>query len=167
MENSSTLNMECRILVACVLSVSVLLLSACSGSDDSKPEVAFTILDCGGEPPYNSSYTEPSQQLIDNSHTWREVYMASALNRQMSVPEVDFTQQRVIAIHAGTKPSGGHTVVLTHIEDWGSHWQVYYQEGEPASCAADAAISYPYCFALVGLPGKPLYFTGEKTDSCR
>lgn len=143
------------------------LLHGCGSDGDSVQEspVAFIRLDCPAVAS-GTSYQEPFFGVIENSHEYLERYLATNLDRQEDAPSVDFSTHQVIVLYAGQKPSLGHSIDVTSIVDDGDSVQVYYREGEPQTCGADAALSYPYCFVTVADLNKPVRFIGKVFNSC-
>ncbi|MDO3383649.1 protease complex subunit PrcB family protein [Gilvimarinus algae] len=146
-----------------VLSV-ISLLAACGGSD-SHQSVDFEPIDCPGVSSH-SAYEDEVTEVFDTSHAFREWYLATNLNEQVTTPEVDFDQRQVIAINTGFKPSLSYSVQISRIEDEGDHLMVHYVDTGPLSCAADAAISYPYCVVVIDKTAKAVRFEGEVVDGC-
>ncbi|MDO3384816.1 protease complex subunit PrcB family protein [Gilvimarinus sp. SDUM040013] len=151
----------------CIVIGLVCSLAACGSSDDAEHEslVAYTRLACPAVSS-NTPYEDSLFTVIDNEHEYRERYLATALNSQQDAPAVDFDTHQVIMLYAGQKPSLGHSIDVESIAEHGEFLQVSYREGEPQSCGADAALSYPYCFVSVAINDKPVRFEGEVFNSC-
>ncbi|MCP8899301.1 protease complex subunit PrcB family protein [Gilvimarinus xylanilyticus] len=141
------------------------LLVGCGSGSDESPEVNFTRLDCPAVASH-TSYTEPYFDVLTDPHAYRERYLATDLNAQDEAPEVNFETHRVVVLHAGVKSSSGHSIDVINIEDRGEKLQVNYREGEPQTCGADGALTYPYCFIAIEASDTPVEFSGEVVNSC-
>lgn len=145
--------------------VLAIVLAACGSDSDTFPEVSYTRLDCPAVASY-SHFDEPYFDVLTDSHAYRERYLATDLNAQDEAPEVNFETHRVVVLHAGVKSSSGHSIDVINIERQGEQLLVNYREGEPQTCAADTALTYPYCFIAIDASDTPVVFSGEVVNSC-
>lgn len=63
-----------------------------------------------------SGYQTASQMVIDNQEDWEYIWQQHTEGTEPppAIPQVDFTNNQVIAVFAGEKPSGGYSVgILT------------------------------------------------------
>ena len=66
----------------------------------------------------DSNYPTASQRVITGTAAWINLW------RQHSsepVPKVDFTQEQVVAVFAGKKPTASYSVNITRVENSNSH----------------------------------------------
>ena len=136
-----------------------------SGTNDGK-QVDFVKIDCPGLAS-NSSYEENMYRIINNQHEYREFYLATNIDSQNEPPNVNFENHTVIFLNGGFKPSTGHSLEVTSIQEESGKLRVYLQESEPQSCPADTAITYPYCYVSIGKTNKKIEFSSETVDSCK
>src|SRR5690606_26194995 len=94
-------------------------LTGCGSSSSEDPTIKpFEAVAC----PAISTHTAvqgSSSKLINESHEFIELYLATDLNSQDDAPVIDFETKSIIAIHLGEKTSSGHQVQVTSVEDHG------------------------------------------------
>jgi PrcB C-terminal len=99
----------------------------------------------------DSGYQSASKMAIDNSERWIDLWQQHTYNTEPPppVPQVDFTRYRVVAVFAGEKPTGGHSVEILSAETSGSQTQeqlaITVQDRQPsAGDFVTEALTYPY-----------------------
>jgi PrcB C-terminal len=146
-----------------------LVMTGCGGDGSSSDEPiinTFDAITCPAVASY-SSITKSNLELITNSPRFVELYRGSDLYSQQAQPIVDFDKKSVLAIHLGEKPSSGHQVKITSLEDKDSKVIVNYDVISPSEgCAVDASLTYPYCFVSIQKSTKPVEFNATKIAKC-
>lgn len=147
----------------------ILIMAGCGGDGSSSDEPiinTFDIITCPAVASY-SSITKSNLELITNSPRFVELYSGSDLYSQQAQPIIDFDKKSVLGIHLGEKPSAGHQVKVTSLEDKGSKVVVNYEVISPSEgCAVDASLTYPYCFVSIQKTTKPVEFNATKVAKC-
>jgi hypothetical protein len=66
----------------------------------------------------NSGYQRASQMVIDNPEEWADIWQqhASCNIPPPPVPDVDFTDDQVVAVFMGEKRTGGYSVEILTVE---------------------------------------------------
>lgn len=150
-----------------LFSLSVFFLAACGAQTDppiTDPLANFEVIDC--DVAFATSIEEPVFEAIDSPQRFRELYLATDLNNQDEVPEVNFEDSTVVAIHLGMRPSTGYSAAVTSVQESGTAVMVHYEESTPGNCGAGAAVTYPYCFVAIEKTDKPVEFEGSETTDC-
>ena len=146
-----------------------MLMTGCGGDGSSSDEPiinTFDVITCPAVA-NSSSISKPNTELIVNSHRFVELYLVSDLYSQKTEPIIDFDKKSVLAIHLGEKPSSGHQVKVTSLEDKGSKVVVNYEAISPSEgCVVDASLTYPYCFVSIQKSTKPVEFNATNVAKC-
>lgn len=104
-----------------------------------------------------SGIEEPLEKLISTPRAWRNLWNQHVRKEspRPPVPAVDFEKSEVVAIFAGTKPTGGYAVKITKIEE--TSWEgqparvVHYRVEEPPP-GAISIMSLTQPFSLKTVP---------------
>lgn len=150
-------------------------LLGCSGSDDEQSQQELSgipyehqLIECGSS--NATTIEQASQEVIQSAHRFREVYGVTDLNSQEDVPEIDFTSQNVVALHAGMKGNPGHGLRFDDVVTDGESIIVRYTNLLPDSsgnCAYPAVVVYPYCFVAIAKSDLPVIYSSiEHESSC-
>lgn len=142
------------------------LIGCGSSSSDTAITKPFEPVAC----PEVSTYTAiqgSSFKLINEPHEFVELYLATDLNSQDEAPLIDFETKSIVAIHLGEKPSGGHQVQVTSVEDFGPKIVVRYEAVSPGNgCNVVTVITNPYCFVSISKTTKPVEFIATNVRKC-
>lgn len=112
-------------------------------------------------------YHELNIEVIDDSHRFIEVYMATDLNSQEEAPELNFDDIQVLAIHLGERPSSNYLVRVTEVVETDDLVSVNYINVSPCeSCGADDVMTYPYCFVAIDNTDKEIEFNETEISEC-
>lgn len=110
-------------------------------------EVSFKILDSGTNA---TEMTERKNYAIYEAGKFATFWKEAHGSTGKAVPAVDFTKNYVIAVFAGTQPSGGYSISVSHITDVGTARSVAVTIEEPdASCTVIEEQTSPYQFVVV------------------
>jgi len=146
-----------------------MLMAGCGGdgSPSDEPIInTFDVITCPAVASY-SSITKPNVELINNSNRFIELYRGSDLYSKTDEPTIDFEKKSVLGINTGEKPSSGHQVKVTSVEDKGSKVIVNYDVISPSEgCAVDMSLTYPYCFVSIQKSTKPVEFNATHVTKC-
>lgn len=148
------------------------------GSDDDKPNIMEPAHLVDSIPPEveviacpevasQSDFEEALTEHVTDPHRFLELYLGADPQSQDEAPELDFDEIDVLAVLAGTQPSGGHLVYISEVNEQGDDLEVVYVLVSPSSnCAATDQITYPYCF--VSIPKVPghVHFTESRVSAC-
>ncbi|QFS52756.1 protease complex subunit PrcB family protein [Nostoc sphaeroides] len=101
----------------------------------------------------NSGYPTASQLVIDNPEEWASVWQQHASNiiPPPPVPNVDFTDNQVVAVFMGEKRTGGYSVEIVSVETKSSEKEnlaslvitVAYRQPKPGEIVQEV-ITHPY-----------------------
>ncbi len=94
-----------------------------------------------------SAYPTASQLSISSTAEWVSLWQQHSSNDQSPppVPEVDFTQYRVVAVFAGQKPTGGYSVEIISVETTNSQLVITVKYRQPgAGDIVTQALTDPY-----------------------
>lgn len=90
------------------------------------PQMPFTTLARGDQ----SQVEEPRQAVARTPAEWTALWKAHAGAEKP--PPVDFSSSMVVGVFLGTRPTAGHSVEITRIEQQGADLVVIYREQRPA-----------------------------------
>jgi PrcB C-terminal len=101
----------------------------------------------------NSGYPTASHLVIDNSEAWADVWQqhTSDFIPPPPVPNVDFTDNQVVAVFMGEKRTGGYSVEILSVETKSSEKEnlaslvitVAYRQPKPGEIVPEV-ITHPY-----------------------
>src|SRR5512138_1653690 len=125
-----------------------------------KPEAGSTMKWTKLESGTQSKMNDRSVLLISNKAKFDELWkIAFANNSAPQKPNVDFTENSVVALFLGEVTSGGHSIELLSIRPLaGGEFDISVRHTKPgAGCVTTSVIEYPYFLALTNEPisGKP------------
>ena len=119
---------------------------------NKKMRVNFTTISRG----YSSGYRTASQLVIASNEEWVDLWQQHSSNQSSldiyngfvtpsPVPEVDFTQEQVVAVFAGEKPTGGYSIEVISVETINSILVITVKHSQPApENNVAAVITHPY-----------------------
>lgn len=122
----------------------MLVIAGCTTSSNTT-HVDIETLDKG-----ESSGIETKEQIaIESQNSWEALWANHMAVRTPtpSIPQVDFSQETVIAIFSGWKPTGGYSTEITAIELADDAVNVYYRETSPE------AETQPFHIVKIGMIG--------------
>ena len=93
-----------------------------------------------------SAYPTASKLAIARTAEWEDLWQQHSSDDvpPPPVPKVDFTQDRVIAVFAGEKPTGGYSVEIISVETTNSQLVITVQYRQPrAEDIVTEAITHP------------------------
>ena len=93
--------------------------------NNKKMSVKFTTIDRG----HNSRYSTASQLVIASNEEWIDLWQQHTSNS--TLPEVDFTQEQVVAVFAGVKPSSGYSIEVISVETTNSILVITVKDSQP------------------------------------
>jgi len=112
-----------------------------------------------------STVVRRTNYLINSTSELSEVWNMIETDAQQ--PEVDFTRNSVVAVFAGKKPTAGHDIEVTKVED-GIVRKVFLKLTSPGvSCLLAQSLTQPY--QIIEIPKTSLAYAHEDTaitESC-
>jgi hypothetical protein len=119
--------------------------------------VTFKTLDRGGQ----SGIEEAREAVARSAAEWTALWSAHSGGRPR--PAVDFTKSMVVAVFAGTRPTGGHSVDITKIARDGGALVVTWRERTPgADEIVTQVITMPYHIVSIDRAAAEVRFVREK-----
>jgi hypothetical protein len=94
-----------------------------------------------------SGITTPTTLVVRRQEDWHRIWArhASVRTPTPGPPQIDFSQEIVIAVFAGERMTGGFTVQVTAIEESAGVIRVTYREiGPPPDSLLTQALTQPY-----------------------
>ncbi len=135
------------------------------GTEETHP--GFTELRCPALAEHTSDITDQQLEVIDNNHQYIERYAMADPNNQTALPDVDFSEKRVVFLHMGEQPSSNHLIQVTEVSESESSITITYEAITPCDdCGADGALTYPYCFIAIEQTDKPIVFNELAVTEC-
>lgn len=126
--------------------------SAGGNNSQAAVEVPFALITNG----LQSKVSERVNYLIQSEAGLQELW--KLIEAEGQPPEVDFTQEAVIAVFAGERPTAGHSVAVSKVEDMGDSRVVTISLIQPApDCVTAQMVTMPY--EILKLPATPLPLT--------
>lgn len=118
----------------------------------------------------NSGVTEAKNIIINDEEKWQEVWnqIYAHHSRVPPLPKINFLTKTVIAVFAGQRSSGGHSLSVKQIEELSNVVNVTVEYIYPArNCLVTAALTEPFYIASVSKITKPVnLLTVSKEQSC-
>jgi len=131
-------------------------LSAATGNAQAAVDVPFTRITEG----LQSSVTKPVNYLITSESELAALW--KIVKATGEPPSIDFTQEAVIAVFAGERPTAGYSIAVSKVADVEGKRLVTISLMQPASdCVTAQVITAPY--EILRLPATPLPLTHEDT----
>jgi hypothetical protein len=114
-------------------------------------------------------FTEERLEVIEDQQSW-EQFWSEFSPWDMSAPEIDFGEKRVVAVCTGDRPNDCYSVSVTGV-DWSSEncgWAVYYTETVPGEkCECNDVVISPFHLVTVGKAAFDIMFKGDiYVDEC-
>lgn len=128
-------------------------------------EINFRKIEC---PAFSTHSTvEQRQSVIKNAQEFVELFLTSDLDNQDEMPEINFNENVVLAIHLGPMPSSGYIVDAKEVIETDGVLNVKYEVVSPnQGCNVDTAITYPYCFIEIKKSNKEIVFSAINSSNC-
>jgi len=133
----------------------VLAVGACAGSKvlrtewSSRPtEISFSSIAVGA----TSGISIRREALIRDSGDWAALWAEHirGISGPLPIPQVDFSQEVVIAIFLGTRATGGFSVTIRRVERERDCLTVYFREVRPAKGApVSQVLTQPFHIVLM------------------
>lgn len=119
--------------------------------------VPFTVIDSG---PVAGNMPEPKNYAIYDQEEFERLWNSVHVAGDMAAPSIDFSERFVLAVFAGTKATGGHSVSITNITDTSATRMVAIQQNVPgAGCISSQSLTSPYQIVTVPLSDHTLSHT--------
>jgi hypothetical protein len=136
----------CSLLLACALAVRAevnVLPGAARAPSPQGTLLPFETIEQG----LNSGYPEAASYVVRSREDWA-VLWERAHAKVIPVPPlppVDFSQQMVVGVFQGSRPSGGYRIEVTELLDTGAALEVAVRTSSPGrGCATTTAFTEPY-----------------------
>ena len=116
------------------------------------------------EKSWNSGIAEPFETRIRDQAAWEQFWMNlhSIDIPTPSLPEIDFTENMVIGVGLGNKPSGGYSVEIKDIIIKDDKLVINAVEQQPGqNCGTTMAITQPYHLVTVEQSDLPVQFNRQ------
>jgi len=124
-------------------------------------DVPFTVLSSGTQ----SSVLERKNYLITSDAELRQLW--KMIGNTDPAPTVDFTQNEVIAVFAGTEPTAGYTIAVSKILDATERLVTITLDKPGGSCVLADMITAPYQIISLAKSSLPLAHQElDTTTSC-
>ncbi|AWB68227.1 hypothetical protein C2869_18210 [Saccharobesus litoralis] len=124
------------------------------------------VIKCPAVAGYTTMEVE-TKQVITDENNYLHVFANSDLNLDETPPTIDFTQQQVVALHLGLKPSSGYKLEFDNFVVKASTLNIYYTEvSPPILCDVTQAITYPYCLIAVNNQFTNIEFFKSDKQQC-
>ena len=138
-------------------------------------KIPFQVLDFGQTPLEQKFVSGPQVFIFSNNLAWESFWESSTeldlTLQKPAAPRIDFEQQTVVGITAGSHATGGYDLRIDRIEPdtQGNRWIVHYTESAPAqNCLLTQAPTTPSVFITVNPPVPTLELQGQTVinESC-
>lgn len=116
---------------------------------------------------YNSGFDERERLVVRDADTWAVVWdkLIGSGRPKPAIPSVDFDRHMVLVASAGTKPSGGYTILIDRYEGGTAH-VLFTSPGR--SCGTTAALTNPADAVMVPRTGASVQWADrDSTHECR
>ncbi len=105
----------------------------------------------------NGPSTVESQALVTDAETFQKYW--GVPHPGEAPPRVDFTQQAVVVLMAGGKPTAGYSIYVSRLEEKTDQLVIHYRLDSPAADAVTAQIlTNPWSLQVIPKPSKPVLF---------
>jgi hypothetical protein len=112
------------------------------------PAAAFRTLDRG----LDSNVTSARQVVVRTASEWEALWRGHAVERPR--PQVNFSQEMVVAIFLGSRPTAGFAVEIVMLRDEAGTLVVQYRETRPpAGLLTAQVLTMPY--HVIAVPVRP------------
>lgn len=118
----------------------------------------------------HSGIEEPRREVVADAASWArlwaEIHAPSA--QAGPAPAVDFARHMLIAVAAGTRPSGGYAIEVTGVATRGETLEVSVRETcPPRGAMVTTALTHPVAVVRVPRLEQTPTFREARGDSCR
>jgi len=131
--------------------------------------VTVTRLASGSEPlTQNSGISESTRLVVRDAAVWADTWARIRPERPApALPAVDFSREMLIVAGLGTRPSGGHSIIVESASREGESLQVVIRTETPVGCVGIAALTAPVDVARVPRTDGDVRFTERSvTRNC-
>ncbi len=122
--------------------------------EEQPAEVSFTVIDTGdqaAEVDKRKNFAE--YESGEFARLWKMAHGSDG----KPLPKVDFSKDYVIAVFAGSKPSGGHAIAVDAVTDTKGGCTIDIKVTNPGSaCVVTQALTSPYQMIVVPFSGREL-----------
>ena len=127
----------------------------------------------GGTPAQYSGLTLATRTVVDDATTfdtlWRQAF--SATGDTLPPPAVDWTREKVVFVGLGNRPSAGHAVQVTSVQQVGDEVQVTVETTTPGpNCMTASVITQPADVVSIPRPAPGVlirFVERERVGDCR
>ena len=140
-------------------------------------DLRFTVIDFGHTPLHEGFTPQPRALVFQDQTAWASFWQSSDrldINLQKTAaPVVDFTNQTIIGVTAGSHRTGGYGIQIDRIEKvqraGGDRWLLHYSEIVPAeTCPVTQAPTTPVGFISIPKSTLAIELQGKQvTEACR
>lgn len=133
------------------------------GNNESGKEVTFKTLAEGA----NSGVSQRGSYIIEDEKSWNDLWFKASL--QEIAPRVDFSNNMVVAIFQGAKPTGGYSISVNNVIEGDSSVMVFVKEVSPGpNCMVTMAFTQPYHMIMLPKTDKEAIFNIDGvTNDCQ
>ena len=150
-------------LVVSLWSLSALATGGVAGGVVSAPRVRTLVRSSQG------GLARPQTLIIEDRARLEQVLDRLRLDGDPRVSKLDFSQQQVVAVFMGQKPSAGYKLEVARVEDEGDELVVVVNRYRPGpECMTISVVTYPYVLAAIPRSDKPVSVQMvDKVRHCR
>lgn len=117
-----------------------------TSQNDIPQDVSFSVLGEGA----NAQLSERKNYRIKNRDEFAMIWSYAYGSGPEQLPSVDFTQNHVLAVFSGERPSAGYGVAVNAVVDTATAREVMITHTEPGTgCMTAQVITSPFQFVLV------------------
>ncbi len=148
---------------AAVMTAAIMMYYADNIDAMEASEMNFTVVAEGA----NSGYPDRNEYVIRDAEEWRELWSKVVRNRMPppEPPEVDFSEQMILAVFQGEKPTGGYGISITDVKQTENIVEVLVQERTPKPTdMVITALTQPYHIVKTERTDKEVRFIREADE---
>lgn len=114
-----------------------------------------------------SGITEERREAIRDPAAWAAFWQAHAGPNSPPAP-VNFREELVIVVHAGTRPTSGYAVVVTKVLSRDGKVAVHFEEQKPGPrCVVAPIPTHPYhVISVPTTPLAPIFVKHDRVQDC-
>ncbi|MBI3560992.1 MAG: protease complex subunit PrcB family protein [Gammaproteobacteria bacterium] len=131
---------------------------------ESETQPSFTVIDQG----VRSGLTIPKHLVINTNQDWQELWNVhqSFRRRTPPAPPIDFTKEMIIAVFAGERPTGGHSVKVQSLQITPSWLLVnLHMDTPPQDTITTMQLTQPYVIIKTAKTPLRVEFVWDKDKS--
>lgn len=151
----------------CILSISTISCfesqkrPAMNFIDIEGKEVGFETVEQG----YNSGLDKRTNYIITNKHDWGILWnrVHLTVSPRSALPQVDFTENMIIAVSQGTFGTGGYSIEIIKAIETENTLEIFVIETYPGPwCVLTQSVTQPYHIIELKKTNKKILFNVEK-----